>query len=240
MSSMLAEYLHKELKRNIDRKYKASEARLFKEGINRYGVRTPIVRKIAWKYYLEIFDKKKEIVFGLSKELLSSGLHEPLIIAFDWAYRVRKQFSEDDFPIFRYWLKTYVNNWSACDDFCQGPLGELIIQYPGLLPKVFDWTQHESRWFRRASAVALIPPIRKANILPNVYKTAKALLEDHDDLVQKGYGWMLKEASNQYPQEIFDFAMRHKAKMPRTALRYAIEKLPVAMKKKAMSRGGKA
>lgn len=55
-------------------------------------------------------------------------------------------------------------------------------------------------------------------------------------MVQKGYGWMLKEASNLYPEEVFQYVVRHKRKMPRTALRYAIEKLPPGLRKKAMAK----
>jgi 3-methyladenine DNA glycosylase AlkD len=59
---------------------------------------------------------------------------------------------------------------------------------------------------------------------------------DRDDMVQKGYGWMLKEASKPYQKEVFDFVMRNKAVMPRTALRYAIEKMPADLRAKAMER----
>jgi 3-methyladenine DNA glycosylase AlkD len=59
-------------------------------------------------------------------------------------------------------------------------------------------------------------------------------MTDSDDLVQKGYGWALKEASNHYPKKVFDFVMRKKTLMPRTALRYAIEKMPPNWKKLAM------
>ena len=59
---------------------------------------------------------------------------------------------------------------------------------------------------------------------------------DKDDLVQKGYGWMLKEAGNRFPKEVFEHVMKHKREMPRTALRYAIEKLPVELRKEAMKR----
>jgi len=61
------------------------------------------------------------------------------------------------------------------------------------------------------------------------------LLHDPDDLVQKGYGWMLKEASRKHQQEVFDFIQEHKKTMPRTALRYAIEKMPDDLRKEAMS-----
>jgi 3-methyladenine DNA glycosylase AlkD len=78
--------------------------------------------------------------------------------------------------------------------------------------------------------------VKQEKYLSDAYKTADILLEDEDDMVQKGYGWMLKEAANKRPQEVFDYVMEHKAKMPRTALRYAIEKLPPAWRKRAMAR----
>ena len=55
-------------------------------------------------------------------------------------------------------------------------------------------------------------------------------------MVQKGYGWMLKEASNIFQKQVFDYVMKRKNKMPRTSLRYAIEKMPQSMKKKAMKK----
>ena len=82
----------------------------------------------------------------------------------------------------------------------------------------------------------MIPSLRKEQGLAAAFEIAELLLEDAEDLVQKGYGWMLKEAGNQFPEEVFDFVMKHRARMPRTALRYAIEKYPPAMRKRAMNR----
>jgi 3-methyladenine DNA glycosylase AlkD len=65
---------------------------------------------------------------------------------------------------------------------------------------------------------------------------SEILLTDKDDMVQKGYGWLLKEASKKHQAEVFDYVMKWKAKMPRTALRYAIEKMPVEMRRRAMAR----
>ena len=75
----------------------------------------------------------------------------------------------------------------------------------------------------------------KENSIPKWYKSHEELLLDKEDLVQKGYGWMLKEASNIYPMVVFKYVMKHKDVMPRTALRYAIEKMPKDWKKRAMS-----
>ena len=62
------------------------------------------------------------------------------------------------------------------------------------------------------------------------------LLTDPDDMVQKGYGWLLKSAGDAYQQEVFDYVMQNKARMPRTALRYAIEKMPKELKARAMAK----
>ena len=87
---------------------------------------------------------------------------------------------------------------------------------------------------RRAAAVTLIIPARKGKFLDDILEIADILLEDQDDLVRKGYGWMLKAASEANQHAIFDYVMRNKSVMPRTSLRYAIEKMPKELKDKAM------
>ncbi|MCW4043071.1 MAG: DNA alkylation repair protein [Candidatus Bathyarchaeota archaeon] len=109
-----------------------------------------------------------------------------------------------------------------------------IFQFPEYISKVKEWTRSANRWTRRASAVVLIYSIRRKKGLGSIFEIADALLADQDIMVQKGYGWMLKEASNHYPEEVYDYVMRNKKEMPRTALRYAIEKLSSELKKQAM------
>jgi len=72
--------------------------------------------------------------------------------------------------------------------------------------------------------------------LNDIFEIADILLLDKDDLVQKGYGWMLKAASEAYQEEVFDYVMSKKDIMPRTALRYAIEKMPADLKAEAMKK----
>lgn len=91
---------------------------------------------------------------------------------------------------------------------------------------------------RRAGAVSLIIPARRGKFLKDILEIADLLLIDEDDLVQKGYGWMLKAASQAHEREIFEYVMKNKNVMPRTALRYAIEKMPKELKTKAMERKG--
>jgi 3-methyladenine DNA glycosylase AlkD len=77
---------------------------------------------------------------------------------------------------------------------------------------------------------------RQSRFVSQAYETADILLLDDDDMVQKGYGWMLKELANNRPREVLKFVMARKDRMPRTALRYATEKMPAAWKKRAMAR----
>ncbi len=235
MASIL-EKIRKELKANVDIKYKNGLKNFFKkhEKINPIGVRAPINKKIASKYYNEIKDKSKKEIFDICEQLLEKRTCEETSIAFNWAHRQKKNFTEKDFVRFEKWLKKYIDNWAFCDDFCTHAFGEFIFERPQFLPKIKTWTKSKNLWLRRASAVILIYPVRKKKYLKNIFETADILLLDKEDLVQKAYGWSLKEAGNVYPKEVFEFVMKRKEKMPRTALRYAIEKYPREMRLKAM------
>jgi 3-methyladenine DNA glycosylase AlkD len=115
-------------------------------------------------------------------------------------------------------------------------VGEFIEMYPDKISRLKEWTKSENRWMKRASAVTFIIPARKGKFLTDIIEIANNLLTDKDDLVQKGYGWMLKAAGQAYPNEIFNYVMSKQSVMPRTAFRYAIEKLPAEMKKQAMGK----
>jgi 3-methyladenine DNA glycosylase AlkD len=140
------------------------------------------------------------------------------------------------FKVFERWVNDYVSNWASCDTLSNHSIGEFIEMYPDYLKNLKDFAKSENRWMRRASAVTLILPARKGKFLHDIFDIADILLTDKDDLVQKGYGWMLKAASKAHQQEVFEYVIRNKAIMPRTSLRYAIEKMPKDMKAKAMEK----
>lgn len=235
---MLLNEIRKELKKNVDKEYRKNIKRFFKEDqeINCLGVRTAVVRKIAKKYYSEVKNKGKNEILKLCIELLETDYSEERGIAFNWIFRLKNEYVPSDFTLFQSWLKKHVHNWGACDSLCCGALGGFVYQFPEFIPKVKKWTSSNNRWFRRASAVVMITLLKDKKYLVDVFDIADNLLLDTDDMVQKGYGWMLKEASNSYPKEVFRYVMKHKSEMPRTALRYAIEKLSPDLRKKAMER----
>ncbi len=142
----------------------------------------------------------------------------------------------EDFRIFEKWVHKYLNNWASCDTLCNHNVGDCVQMYPGYLSELKKWALSDNRWVRRASAVSLIVPARHGKFLADIFEIAELLLTDKEDMVQKGYGWMLKEASKPYQKEVFDFVMKNKAVMPRTALRYAIEKMPAGLRAMAMEK----
>ena len=184
------------------------------------------VRKLSARLFRNLGDKSKENVFRICGELLEQRDWAMGVIAFDFAYRVRKQYDENTFYLFEGWLHDYVSGWGECDDFCTHAFGELIIQQPYFFSKVKEWTKCDQFWMRRASAVVLIPAIHQDTYNHfNVLEISDALMSDEHDLVRKGYGWMLKILATKEPEIVIQYLIKNHKTMPRVSFRYAMEKL---------------
>lgn len=218
--------IKKDLKSNFDGKYKNQNQKFFKEKILCYGVRDLVTRKISAQYFSLLKERSKEDIFKLAEKMLQSGYNEEAHIAFDWIYRLREKYIEKDWKIFQKWTFTYVDNWAKCDNFCGHTLGYFLQKYPQFVKENRKWAKNQNRWMRRASAVSLIPLVKQDKKNSEAFEICDILLKDSDDLVQKGYGWLLKEMSNINQEKVFLFLQERKNRMPRTALRYAIEKFP--------------
>lgn len=138
--------------------------------------------------------------------------------------------------MFERWVSEYINNWASCDTFCNHTVGTFLEMYPSYIEELKKWTGSQNRWVRRASTVSLIIPAKKGLFKEDIFEIAEKLLLDTDDLVQKGYGWMLKSLSVKYEEDVYSYVLSKRAVMPRTALRYAIEKMPKEMKQEAMKK----
>ncbi|MBU0534047.1 MAG: DNA alkylation repair protein [Candidatus Omnitrophica bacterium] len=228
--------IRRKLKQNADKKTIKSIQKFFKEKIKAHGVKTPLVVKIAKEHFQHIKHKPKKDIFTLCEEFLKSAYMEESFIAYDWSRSLHKHYEPKDFKTFEKWVKKHVTNWAQCDTFCNHTIGTFIEKYPQFIKELKIWTKSKNRWVRRASAVTLILPARKGMFLKDIFEIADSLLIDEDDMVQKGYGWLLKVASHKHQKEVFDYVMKNKDVMPRTALRYAIEKMPEKMRAKAMAR----
>jgi 3-methyladenine DNA glycosylase AlkD len=232
----LTQRIRRELQQNASEEKRKSGERFFKENVRLYGVTVPTVNRLARAYVGQIRRMGRKDVFTLCEELWQSGYMEEALVACTWSHSIHRFYQPEDIEIFRSWVSKYVTNWATCDTLCNHAVGDLLEMYPALVYMLKEWATSENRWMRRAAAVSLIVPARHGRFLEDVFAIADILLLDRDDLVQKGYGWMLKAASEARQQEVFDYVMRNKAVMPRTALRYAIEKMPPELKSVAMAK----
>jgi 3-methyladenine DNA glycosylase AlkD len=198
----------------------------------------PMVRKVSGRMFRELRAegiRDVDAILSYCRALLEQWSWEYRTIAFDWSYRVRKKFEPRHFPLFEGWTKLYLSTWGGVDDFCTHTIGYFFSAYPEFAPQVKTWAVSENPWVLRASAVSLIYGLRRGQHLELIFDVADAMLKDPRKYVQNGYGWMLKEATKHYQEQVFEYVMEKKDRMPRRALRYAIEKMPKALRAQAMN-----
>lgn len=228
--------IRKELKASVDLKYKKGECRYFKEKIKPIGVRSAVVRDITQKYFLLLKKEwKYEDFVKLGEKLLSDGWFEEIGIAFSFMEHLSDQFTQESFYLFEDWLNKYVSNWANCDQLSNHLIGDVVEKYPKYINNLVKWTKSKNRWVRRSSAVSLIIPAKKGLFLKEVFKIAENLMEDEDEMVQKGVGWLLKEASRKHEEEVVKFLLKWKSKTSRLVLRYATEKVSLKNRKLVLS-----
>ncbi|MFA0520606.1 DNA alkylation repair protein, partial [Vibrio sp. 10N.222.55.E8] len=124
-------------------------------------IRTNQVRRISAKIFKSIENKDISNVFAMCEELLNTRDWAYGVVAYDWAFRVKTQYTLDTYAVFENWLFEYVTDWNDCDDFCTHAFGELLRQYNELSDKTLKWAKHDNFAVQRATAVVLIYPINK-------------------------------------------------------------------------------
>jgi 3-methyladenine DNA glycosylase AlkD len=236
MTNHILAQLRADLRANADEKSIANYQRYFKETVKFYGLSMSAANKIAVKYWKEIKTLSKPEIFALCEDLFKSDYSEEAAVASDWAPRLTDQFEPADLALFKRWIDSYLNDWAKVDGFCNHTVGNFVQKYPASIGEIVSWAASSNRWLKRASAVSLIIPAKKGLFINEIFTISDRLLTDNDDMVQKGYGWMLKEASNLHQDDVYHYVLKHRHDMPRTALRYAIEKMPPDLKSEAMKR----
>lgn len=230
----VADEIFKIMKQTGNAQVAQSSGRFFIEPVNFLGLKSADVRSIMKMFMPQIKKKTKSDIFALAEELMKYNYMESTSLAAEIVYSVHKDYQKSDFKLFHHWISSYITNWANCDTFCNHSVNALLEMYPGLTDEIKKWTQSNNRWVRRGSAVSFVLSARKGRFLDDVFDIANALLEDTDEMVQKGYGWALKAAGESAPARVYEFVVKRRAKMPRTAYRYAIEKLPPEMRRAAM------
>ena len=143
--------------------------------------------------------------------------------------RYSRDFTPALLPAWKRWLSAnHSANWATTDTICGLLIGPLLLQYPKLAAGMRVWARHPNMWVRRAAIVGLIQRARRGESLAVVYAIAKQLHVDQEDLIQKAVGWTLREAGKTDMPRLERYLRANGPAIPRTTLRYAIERFPDA------------
>jgi 3-methyladenine DNA glycosylase AlkD len=204
----------------------AHSARFFKTGAGEYGagdrflgVRVPVLRKLA----RECRDATAATAFGL----LRSAWHEERLLALLMLVRLFER--ADEAPRARIYtgyvraIARHVNNWDLVDTSAPAIVGGYLAEHSRR--PLYRLARSRNLWERRVAIMATLTFIRQRSF-DDTLALAELLLDDDHDLIHKATGWMLREVGNRDTAILERFLDRRCARMPRTMLRYAIEKLP--------------
>ena len=237
MSSSSLQSLRDELTRAANPKKAAFFPTFFKTGPGEYaegdvflGVTVPEQRRIARRH--------RELPLGELETLLHSPVHEHrftgIVILVDQYERGEATERERLFAFCREHLAG-VNNWDLVDTLAPRLLGVHLLAHPALKPLLHDWVRSPVLWERRIAILSTFAFIR-AGEFTDTLDLARVLLKDPHDLMHKAVGWMLREVGKRDLSQLDAFLDSHAAEMPRTMLRYAIEKLSPARRAHYLSR----
>jgi 3-methyladenine DNA glycosylase AlkD len=198
----------------------------FKGPVQLLGVRVPEVRRVARAAFVKIQQSwTLPDALALCELVLPNPYLEVKIAALLVCERFARAFDPALLPTVHGWIEHgYCNSWAVIDCVCDSILWPLLTRHPELVRQTRTWTGSPNRWLRRAAAVCLVKPARRGQMLDEAYDTALQLCGDRDDLVQKATGWLLREAGKTDLARLEAFLRRHGSRLPRTTVRYAIER----------------
>jgi 3-methyladenine DNA glycosylase AlkD len=223
----------KRLKALADPVRAAGAQRYFKETVSFLGVAAPDMRELTREFFQII-----KPAWGVEQAtefcalMLPNPYHEVRGLGILVFERYRQSFPKSTFAVIKGWLLAdYCNSWALVDVLCPTSVGALLEKYPDLVSEIKAWTKSPNRWVRRASIVSFIKLARKTQYLDAIYGIVGSHFADGDDLIQKASGWLLREAGKADPGRLEKFLRRHGPAIPRTTLRYAIERFPEPKRK---------
>lgn len=184
------------------------------------GIKVPTLRKLSREF--------KQLPLSDCTRLLRSKLHEERMLAlFILCLRYSAKKSTEKEAIYRLYTANlrYVNNWDLVDSSAPNIVGAHMLAGMAPTKPLIGWAASKNVWERRVSILATLAFIRTEDFKPTL-RLARVLLQDDHDLIHKAVGWMLREAGQKDRAVLEEFLAQHYKTMPRTMLRYAIEKFP--------------
>ncbi|MBL8512351.1 MAG: DNA alkylation repair protein [Betaproteobacteria bacterium] len=204
------------------------------EGDRFFGIRAPVLHALVRDL--------KGAGLDVAVPLLKSGWHEARSVALLLLVRLYKSGdAETQKAIYALYLKStrYINGWDLVDLSAEHIVGAYLADKPALRKRVLDkLARSESMWERRIAMLATFHYIKKGDYTETL-RIAEILVHDSEDLIQKAVGWMLREVGKRIGEEVEEpFLKRFQNTMPRTMLRYAIERFSEPKRKRYLAGRG--
>jgi 3-methyladenine DNA glycosylase AlkD len=226
----LAQRARAALRKAADPRVARSQKRFFKpwERISFYGLKTTDVKRMERDLYASV---RKSWTFADARafcDLLMRDRHlESKAVGLLLLKRYHRQFEEDLIGTARGWLEYGLSdNWAVTDDLSTGVLWRLLERFENLAGQLEEWRLSPNLWVRRAGVVVFVKCAGKGRHLDRIYRIVTRLLPDSHDLIHKACGWLLREAGKADAERLEKYLLKHGPAIPRTTLRYAIERLP--------------
>ena len=193
-----------------------------------YGVRTPILRKIAKEY--------KNITLSEAEKLLHNEYHEARMTAlFILIHKYRENKQERELIVKTYVANAdYINNWDLVDISAPNIIGNYVYDNKDELHLLYDLSELNHLWKQRIAIVSTQYLIKQGFYEPTI-KLAEKYINHPHHLIHKATGWMLRELGKKDIEELYSFLDKYANKMPRVMLRYSIERLTDTKRKYYMS-----
>ena len=208
----------------------------FKDEIQSRGWYTGELRKVARRFSKVIRNEQGvDYLVEVADNLFHGNVLEEKVLAVLVLEPCVKDFTAVHFKLFDGWLDR-VSTWADHDALVQYVIGHMMVADPRRVKRVFVWSRSKNRWRRRAAAVALLRGTNKGMFWDEVQEIADALLEDKDDMVQKGLGWLLRETARYDGAKTIPLLMSIRERAPRLVLRTACERLSVEDRARVLAR----
>jgi 3-methyladenine DNA glycosylase AlkD len=233
----------RELKRLAQPSGDFDASRYFRGGgdLRFHNVGTKTMRALARSIYTAHRDEWSiDEAMAFASLLIADPYLEVKSLGIEVVVRYRRDFAPRLLPMWKRWLaRDQSTNWATTDAISCFLIGPLLLRHPELAPGMRAWARHRNMWVRRAAAAGLIASVRKGHAMDVAYDVARQLHADPHDLIQKAVGWMLREAGKADPARLERYLRADGAEIPRTTVRYAIERFPES-KRRALLKATKS
>jgi 3-methyladenine DNA glycosylase AlkD len=208
------------------------------EEIYFYGVSAPELRELTRALYAEVKnDWSVTEAAQFCARLITNRNLEAKALGILLLARFQKSFDKSLFEEAQSWLrKNHCANWAATDALCIYVLAPLLQQHSELASEIQKWAKSKNMWLQRASAVSLVPLARKGYCLDAAYQIVEQLFGNKENLIHKATGWLLREAGKTDPTRLQSFLLKHGSSIPRTTIRYAIERFAPGKRKEILNK----